>query len=92
MEKGVSTHVFLLLLKYLHVVGGTHLLSTRRYDPDGEESRLGWGDEQFVDKRSPQILDGDSINHEKLTDERQWTSNKILIIDEAAEDAMSPLM
>ena len=85
MEKGVSTHAF--LQNICNVVDGTHLLLTHRSDPDGEESRLGWGDERFVDKQSTQILDGDSINQGKLTDERQWTSNKILIIDEAAEDA-----
>ena len=39
----------------------------RGYDPDGEESRLGWGDERFVDK-------ADGGTHHLL----RWTAKVLL--------------
>jgi len=58
----------------------------RGYDPDGEESMLGWGEERFVDKADE---DGDASsaefdNKQSIT---EWSNNKILIIDENSEDA-----
>ncbi|KAL9187921.1 hypothetical protein ACHAXT_006299 [Thalassiosira profunda] len=54
----------------------------RSYDPDGEESRLGWGDERFVDK-SDEVAD-EAVSQSNSDD--TWSSNKVSIIDEASED------
>ena len=61
----------------------------RSYDPDGEESQLGWGKELFVDKSADchdKEVDS-NIEQNKLDTDTQWSSNKILIIDEDGEDA-----
>ena len=62
------------------------------YDPDGEESRLGWGDEAFVDKRGEEedddvknITSANTISNS--LDNTKWNTNKVLIIDESSEEA-----
>lgn len=61
----------------------------RGYDPDGEESRCGWGEERFVDKsdeyQSSEVDSESSSGGE--CDDTQWNTNKVLIIDESSEDA-----
>ena len=65
----------------------------RGYDPDGEESRLGWGDERFVDKADggdTPFIEVDSKSASRISsDDAQWNTNNILIIDEAYEDAQA---
>ncbi|KAL7545332.1 hypothetical protein ACHAWF_008681 [Thalassiosira exigua] len=56
----------------------------RGYDPDGEESRLGWGDERFVDKSDANQFDSDLAN---TFDDAQWSDSKVVLIDEDSEDA-----
>ena len=64
----------------------------RGYDPDGEQVRLGWGIESFVDKRGEEE-DNDEV--ESITsvnttsdslDNTKWNTNKVLIIDESYEE------
>ena len=64
----------------------------RGYDPDGEESRLGWGDERFVDKSDGDtpFIEVDCNSASRISsDDAQWNTNNILIIDEAYEDAQA---
>ena len=61
----------------------------RGYDPDGEESRLGWGPESFVKKTSPEEDIGhptSSIQIESPPDVSVWTTNRIRILDDTSED------
>eukprot|EP00984_Skeletonema_dohrnii_P018715 scaffold8790_cov126-Skeletonema_dohrnii-CCMP3373.AAC.8 len=60
----------------------------RSYDPDGEESRLGWGLESFVDsaKEVPN-LDNTDIAVSSESSDTQWTNSRVRIIDDAEEDA-----
>ncbi|KAL7473741.1 hypothetical protein ACHAXS_014487 [Conticribra weissflogii] len=67
----------------------------RGYDPDGEESRLGWGDERFVDRaeestwQPPKVGGSDDISEgftRETADSTEWTDNDVLIIDEFSED------
>jgi hypothetical protein len=55
----------------------------RRYDPDGEESRLGWGDECFVDGVESNTFVDTTSNS---LDNAKWNTNKILIIDESNKE------
>ena len=62
----------------------------RGYDPDGEESRLGWGEERFVDRAHDTTINI-SIDYSSDVDAKEqpsieWSNNKILIIDETSED------
>lgn len=56
----------------------------RSYDPDGEESRLGWGPESFVNK-------ADAKTSFDVTDrsDTQWSNCRISIIDDEEEDEHS---
>lgn len=65
----------------------------RDYDSDGEETRLGWGEERFVDIEEDRVKDG--LDHllcatcsETKTSSKnnEWNSNKILIIDDDDEN------
>mmetsp|Transcript_10221 Transcript_10221/g.22721 ORF Transcript_10221/g.22721 Transcript_10221/m.22721 type:complete len:206 (-) Transcript_10221:1406-2023(-) len=65
----------------------------RCYDPDGEESRLGWGEERFVDKSSTdeheetaEIMEESESPSVNNCDDTQWSTNKVCIIDEGSED------
>jgi hypothetical protein len=61
----------------------------RVYDPNGEEDRLGWGEERFLDN-SDDIISLD-VHCESATavtsDDSIWSTNKVLIIDEDSEDS-----
>ena len=61
----------------------------RVYDPQGEESRLGWGEESFVDSSDEdQIADVENeIASTSNCDDTKWSTNRVLIIDEESEDA-----
>ena len=58
----------------------------RSYDPDGEESRLGWGLESFVDsaKEVPNIDNTEDCSESSDT---KWTNSRVRIIDDDEEDA-----
>lgn len=62
----------------------------RDYDPDGEEKRLGWGEERFVDVDDTRVRDDlDHLLREPSSqniEHSKWNSNGILAIDEAGED------
>lgn len=58
----------------------------RSYDPDGEESRLGWGIESFVD-RAIEVPNFDDIATRSELSETQWTNSRVRIIDDVKEDA-----
>ncbi|KAL7440015.1 hypothetical protein ACHAXM_012200 [Skeletonema potamos] len=59
----------------------------RSYDPDGEESRLGFGLETFVDSaREVQNFDNTLISTSESSD-TQWTNSRVRIIDDEEEDA-----
>ena len=65
----------------------------RDYDPDGEEKRLGWGEERFVDVDDTRVRnDLDCLPCESSSQINsniqhcKWNSNRILAIDEAGED------
>ena len=64
----------------------------RDYDADGEETRLGWGDERFVDIEEGRMKDDlDSLlcatcSETKTLSSNEWNSNKILVIDENGDD------
>lgn len=58
----------------------------RSYDPDGEESRLGWGNESFVD-RAIEVPHFDDMAASLELSETQWTNSRIRIIDDVEEDA-----
>jgi hypothetical protein len=64
----------------------------RDYDPDGEETRLGWGEEKFVDIEDSRatddvnkLLSESIIGVDKLSNNR-WNNNKILVVDEQTID------
>lgn len=57
----------------------------RSYDPDGEESRLGWGIESFVD-RAKVVTDFDDVSASSESSETQWTNSRVRIIDDVEED------
>ncbi|KAL7536305.1 hypothetical protein ACHAXR_007069 [Thalassiosira sp. AJA248-18] len=60
----------------------------RGYDPDGEEARLGWGEESFVDKSDDSqstVMDSKTSVSKRNCDE--WSTNQVLIIDDASEDS-----
>lgn len=56
----------------------------RGYDPDGEESRLGWGEERFVDKSDElkSVEDVCETLPESKYDESQWNTNEVLFVSE----------
>lgn len=64
----------------------------RDYDPDGEEARLGWGEEKFVDIDQTRVRpDIDSLCTESgpqnsALRKNEWTMNKVQLIDEEKED------
>ena len=61
----------------------------RVYDPNGEEARLGWGEERFLD--SSEEIESPEADHEVAAainrDDYMWSTNKVLIIDEEYEDS-----
>lgn len=60
----------------------------RTYDPDGEESKLGWGLESFVNcdrKESSSFNETDAT--ESSESDTQWTNCQVRIIDSEKEDA-----
>ena len=62
----------------------------RSYDPDGEESRLGWGVESFVDS-SKEVPNRSNFHNTEVSSETsditKWTNSRVRIIDDAEEDA-----
>lgn len=58
----------------------------RSYDPDGEESRLGWGVESFVDS-AIEVPNFDDSAVSSESSETQWTNSRVRIIDDVEEDA-----
>lgn len=63
----------------------------RDYDPDGEETRLGWGEERFVDIENSRLRSDVRIllsrsNDEEGTTSNEWNNNKIFVIDQDKED------
>ncbi|KAL7443686.1 hypothetical protein ACHAXH_007528 [Discostella pseudostelligera] len=61
----------------------------RVYDPNGEEDRLGWGEERFLDNSDDTIsLDVHCKSASAvMSDDTLWSTNKVLIIDEDSEDS-----
>lgn len=61
----------------------------RDYDPGGEEARLGWGYESFVDVEEERLDDNLALlsnGESKCTLKNEWNANTIRIIDVDAED------
>jgi len=61
----------------------------RSYDPDGEESRLGWGPESFVNKADSKTNFDEPGTTENSQSDTQWSNCRISIIDDEEEDAAS---
>ena len=61
----------------------------RAYDPDGEESRLGWGPESFVNKADAKTSFDVTDTTENSQSDTQWSNCRISIIDDEEEDAAS---
>jgi hypothetical protein len=62
----------------------------RVYDPQGEESRLGWGEESFVDSPGEYLradVENESAPVVSNCDDTKWSNSRVLIIDEVSEDA-----
>ena len=62
----------------------------RVYDPQGEESRLGWGEESFVDSPGEYLradVENVSASVGSNCDDTKWINSSVLIIDEVSEDA-----
>ena len=58
----------------------------RSYDPDGEETRLGWGLESFVDSAKEIQFDAADNLSLDVSSDTQWTSSRVSIIYEDDED------
>ncbi|KAL7491272.1 hypothetical protein ACHAWT_000671 [Skeletonema menzelii] len=58
----------------------------RSYDPDGEESRLGWGLESFVDS-AKEVPNSDNTEDCSESSDTKWTNSRVRIIDDDEEDA-----
>lgn len=65
----------------------------RDYDPDGEETRLGWGEEKFVDIEDSRVTDDSnallsesSSGVDKQLSNNKWNSNRILVVDQEQLD------
>ncbi len=78
--------------KRVEVLGPTERMKTRigrwrrSYDPDGEESRLGWGIENFVD-RAKEVPNVDDLAASSELSDTQWTNSRVRIIDDVEEDS-----
>jgi hypothetical protein len=62
----------------------------RVYDPQGEESRLGWGEESFVDSPGEYLMvdvENESASIVSNCDDTIWSNSRVSIIDEVSEDA-----
>jgi hypothetical protein len=58
----------------------------RAYDPDGEESRLGWGPESFVNKADAKTSFDVTDTTENSQSDTQWSNCRISIIDDDEEE------
>lgn len=58
----------------------------RSYDPDGEESRLGWGPESFVNKADAKTSFDVTDTTENSQSDTQWSNCRISIIDDDDEE------
>jgi hypothetical protein len=58
----------------------------RAYDPDGEESRLGWGPESFVNKADAKTSFDVTDSTENSQSDTQWSNCRISIIDDEEEE------
>ena len=58
----------------------------RSFDPDGEESRLGWGLESFVDSAKEVPTSFDNTDGSSEPSDTIWTSSGVRIIDDVEED------
>ena len=100
LEDCTAVSFALLGRQRCEIIGPTDSMSERigrwrrGYDPDGEESRLGWGSESFVKKTSPAEDAGLDVTSSSSPvgsppDASEWTTNQIRILDDTVEDVES---